>query len=104
MERCYWTGYCKENRIVATEKIAAIISEFGCLLSANMFSDLSTSFVMEVDSKKINALSKALNKYIRFEDQGIIGSASNEEVIIMLNVTFTKGTGNLKIEVPSVPG
>ena len=104
MQKYYWIGYCRENRIVATEKIAAIINEYGCLITANMFSDISTSFTIEVASKKADALNKALNDYIHLADQGMVAPPNAEEITIMLNVTFTKGTGNLKIEVPAVPG
>jgi len=33
-----------------------------------------------------------------------LNSNNKKERIIFLNITFSKGTGNLKIEVPSVPG
>jgi hypothetical protein len=33
-----------------------------------------------------------------------VDSYSNADSIIFLNVTFIKGTGDLRIEVPAVPG
>ena len=104
MERYYWVGYCKENRIVATEKIAATINEYGCMLSANIFSDLAISFTIEINRNKVIALYNALNSYIRLKEQEMADSESTEEITIMLNVTFAMGTGSLRIEVPSVPG
>ena len=33
-----------------------------------------------------------------------LNSISKKERTVYLNISFTKGTGNLKIEVPAVPG
>ena len=104
MQKYYWSGYCHETRVVAIDKIASIINNYGLLLSANQFSDLDIGFTIEIASIKVRELYSALSSYIGLAEPGEVTFESTGEITIMLNVSFTNGKGNLKIEVPAVPG
>jgi hypothetical protein len=75
MGKIYWTGICSRERNEAISAISTIINRHGCFTDFKLFSDVSLGMVIEV-----------------------------EERIVLLNVTFTRGTGNLEREVPAVPG
>jgi hypothetical protein len=53
---------------------------------------------------KISKLNDELLDIITIDKYDQYNLTSQIERTIYLNITFTKGTGNLKIEVPSVPG
>jgi len=52
----------------------------------------------------IDKLFLDLKNYMSLKDFERVNSSSNIERLVFLNITFVKGTGNLKIEIPDVPG
>ena len=59
---------------------------------------------IEIEEHKIDQLYDMLQNIIQLDKTEKLNSTSTKERVIFLNVSFTKGTGNLRIEVPSVPG
>lgn len=104
MELFYWTGFCSKNRNQAISEIEQIISKHGFITDFKKFSDISISLVIEITERKIDLLYNELFEYMTLYDFNLLSSASENERTILLNITFTKGTGDLKIEVPAVPG
>ncbi|RIV20017.1 hypothetical protein DYU11_24210 [Fibrisoma montanum] len=104
MKRFYWVGYCEEDRLRATPQIARIINQHGALVNSNFFSDLATSFVIEVPADQIQALHTDLQQLIQLEDAQPLPSNGSYECTVLLNLSFARGSGNLKVEVPAVPG
>ncbi|CCH52847.1 hypothetical protein BN8_01881 [Fibrisoma limi BUZ 3] len=104
MKRFYWVGYCEEDRLKATPQIARVINKHGALINTNFFSDLATSFVIEVPADQIQALYAGLQEYMQLENIGPLPASGPYECTVLLNLSFAKGSGNLKVEVPSVPG
>jgi hypothetical protein len=104
MMNIFWAGFTNDERLSAITKIQDVVSKFGDIVDIHLFSDLSLSLTIEVQEFKIDRLHEDLGKIIGLEKPDYLNSISNEERTIYLNITFAKGTGNLKVEVPSVPG
>lgn len=104
MDNFFWTGYCNRERITATSEIEKIVSGFGFITDFKQFSDISISLKIELEERNIDGLYEALSKYLRLDDFDRTKSDSIKERIVFLNLTFTKGTGNLEIVIPAVPG
>jgi len=104
MKNVFWTGFCDKDRIRAISEMEDIINAYGFIVDFKEFSDLSISMVVELDEMKINPLYLALKKYISLKDFEPVEPTLSGEHVILLNVTFSKGTGNLRIVPPAVPG
>lgn len=104
MENIFWTGYSNDERHTAINKIQSVVSKYGDLVDFKLFSDISLSMTIEIEEFKIDKLHDELSKNIAIEKSEYLNSISRNERTVYLNITFARGTGNLKIEVPSVPG
>lgn len=100
----FWTAYCTMERILGTSEIEKICSRYGYISDFKQFSDIAIAFSIEVPEAKRDALYKDLGSILSLDPYEAESKAAETEVHIMLNVTFTHGSGNLKIEVPAVPG
>lgn len=104
MKNIFWTGYCNNERITAISEIEKIVDNHGYITDFKLFSDISLMIKIELEELNIDELYIALKSYIRLNDFEKLNSTSSRERIIFLNITFKKGTGNLAIENPAVPG
>jgi hypothetical protein len=104
MKRYYWNGISKDERIKSISEITTIIDRFAAIINFQRFSDISLSLVIEIEEFKINDLYNCLQEIMFIECFDDTPSDSTAECIILFNITFTKGTGDLKFEVPSIPG
>lgn len=104
MENIFWTGYSNDERHAAINKFQSIISKYGDIVDIKLFSDISLSMMIEIEESKIDKLYDELILTMRIDKFGYLNSVAKKERTVYLNITFNKGTGNLKIEVPSVPG
>ncbi len=104
MSNFFWKGFSGDDRHSAITAIQRVVSEYGDIVDVRSFSDISLSLTIEIEEHKIDRLYDQLTRIIEVERTEKINSTSKKERTLYLNVTFTKGTGNLKIEVPSVPG
>ena len=104
MKRFYWVGYCEQDRLSWTPQVARVINSYGAIVNTNFFSDLAISFIIEVSADQIQALYANLKEYIHLEDVNGFPASGSYECTVLLNLSFTNGSGNLKIETPSVPG
>ncbi len=104
MERFFWKAYCSKDRTQSITEIRNIISKHGFIVDFKRFSDVSISMVIEIEKQKVCGLYRNLNEYMNLDDFKEFESSSIEECVVLLNVTFTKSTGDMKIEVPAVPG
>jgi hypothetical protein len=104
MENIFWSGFTNKERHAAIDEINRVISRHGDVVDIHLFSDISMSMTIEIEELKIDRLYEALSQPIGLEKFNPLNSNSKRERKIYLNITFTKGTGDLKIEVPSVPG
>lgn len=104
MGKLYWTGICSQERTQAIAQISSIINRHGFFSEFKLFSDVSLSMVIEIEERKVDALYEELGTYLALDDFPAVHSNSAKERIILFNVTFTRGTGNVEREVPAVPG
>ncbi len=104
MNQIFWNGICNEDRIPGISRIEECIGKYGFITDFKFFSDLSVSMLIEIDGKNINALYENLLQIISISKSSDLIPDSETEFLILFNIIFTKGTGNLKVEIPSVPG
>lgn len=104
MDPIYWTGYSNDERHSAIHTIQRVISTYGHVVDFHLFSDISLSMTIEIEEFKIDKLYDELTELIGMKQFAYLHSASQKERTVYLHISFAKGTGNLKIEVPSVPG
>jgi len=104
MEKFFWAGFSNDERHAAINKIQRVISRYGDVVDFHLFSDISLSMTIEIEEFKIDKLYDELTEIIGIQKPEYLNSISKKERTVYLNITFAKGTGNLKIEVPSVPG
>jgi len=104
MENIFWTGYSDEERHTAIYKIQNVVSKYADIVDFKFFSDISVNLKIEIEELKIDKLYDELFHNLGIDKFDNLNSISKKERTIYLNVTFTKGTGNLKVDVPSVPG
>ena len=104
MRRYYWNGISKDERIKSISEITTIVDRYAAIINFQRFSDISLSLVIEIEEYKLNELYKKLAEVMFIESVDQTSSESTAECIILLNITFTKGTGYLKYEVPQIPG
>jgi len=104
MDNIFWTGYSKDERHSSMGTIKKVIAKYGDIVDFKLFSDISLTMVIEIEEFKIDKLYEELADNIGIDKFEYLNSISKKERTVYLNVTFTKGTGNLIIEVPSVPG
>lgn len=102
-----WQAYTKDDRQEVIRAIQnTISSNDGCIMNFNMFSDLALSLSMEIEENKIVELYQALNEVVTLEefDDTIVGKQSKNERLIFMNISFSRGKGKLKMNIPEVPG
>lgn len=104
MKNIFWTGYSSEERHSAINKVQCVVSKYGAIVDIHLFSDISISMTIEIEEFKIDKLYNELTLTIGLQKPEYLNSNSKKERTIYLNITFVKGTGNLRNEVPSVPG
>ena len=102
----FWTGICMQHRIEGMQEAEEIIDALGFITDFKQFSDLAIGLVIDIEACKVNKLYHALSgKFILdpFEDFKVKAD-DKRSTQIFFNISFTEGHGDLKIEVPSVPG
>jgi hypothetical protein len=104
MNTDFWTAYSNDERHSAIDKIQSVVSKYGDIIEFKFFSDISITLIIEIIESKIGKLNDELRDIIAIDKYDHYNLTSQNERTIYLNITFTKGTGNLKIEVPSIPG
>ena len=104
MKNIYWKGYTSLERHFALEVIQSVVSRFGCIVNAVMFSDVSVNFVIEIEANLIDQLYQELQELISMDAFEMMNTISTKEKVIYCNITFSKATGNLRNEVSNVPG
>ncbi len=104
MENIFWTGFSNEERHSAINKIQSAVSKYGDVVVVHFFSDISLNMTIEIEEFKIDKLYDELTKIIGVQKPEYLNSISKKERTVYINITIAKGAGNLKIEVPSVPG
>lgn len=103
-ENIHWKGFSNRDRNEAIYEIERIVSQHGFITDHHMFSDMELTLKIEIAELNIQKLYMDLKSYLTMDNYGNLASESKTERSILLNITFVKSTGNLRIEVPAVPG
>lgn len=104
MIKLNWKGYSAHERMTAIEEIKrAVESSGGDIMDFHFFSDVSMSFQIEISSDRCMALKSGLSEIMQLDD-GFEEPQNVTEVILLLNVSFSTGSGDLRQSVIDVPG
>jgi hypothetical protein len=103
MKSYFWSGISRDDRLKAIDEIAGIADRYATILNFQRFSDISLSLVLEVDECKLPELQAGLKKIMSLEGNEDVPTDSLSICTVLLNITFTKGTGDLKIDIPDMP-
>ncbi|MBK6949963.1 MAG: hypothetical protein IPH16_19490 [Haliscomenobacter sp.] len=105
MNRYFWTGICRTERQEGINQIRDCIGRYGFLTDSRFFSDLAMSMQIELEERQVPACYSDLAGVIQLSPLPPEQPAeSSEECLILLHVAFARGTGNLEIDIPEVPG
>ncbi len=104
MVKLYWKGYSHHERTAAISAIQEIVARHASIVDFKLFSDLELALVIEVDGNKIAALYRDLCTELQMDAIADQDVDSSTEGTILFNITFGKGTGNVKQIIPEVPG
>ena len=102
-----WRVFSNQDRIKAIEALKAIISKNdGYIVNFNLFSDLALSLTVEIEERNIIDLYSELESIMQITEAkpSHLNDNSKKDWWILMNVSFSKGKGNLKVEIPNVPG
>jgi hypothetical protein len=103
MKRFYWNGISNNERVKAMSEITRLVDKRAAILNFQRFSDISLSLVLEIEACKIPDLYADLEKIMVMDGFNHHFTDSTTECIILLNITFSKSSGDLIIEVPDIP-
>lgn len=102
MKKFYWSAISNDQRIKSISEISGIIDQYGIILNFQRFSDISLGLMIEMEERKVNQLYDQLKNVILIEGFDSWPTDSTMDCMVLINITFLKGTGDLKIEVPAI--
>jgi hypothetical protein len=102
MKRIYWTAISTAERMKSISEISAVIFNYGTILIFQRYSDLSMGITVEIEECKVNKLYDHLKSIIFLKDFKNEETVSTRDCHVLINVTFTQGSGDLEIEVPAL--
>ena len=102
-----WQAYSNgdRNKVIESAKNIISISD-GYIMNFNLFSDLALTLAVEIEENKIQMLHQGLSPILNISELELkeLNLESNKEWLIFINISFSKGKGELKRKVPEVPG
>lgn len=108
MQKFYkWEGVTSADRIQVINNVKATISDAGgAIINFTKYSDLALSLSIEIEDGKLVTLHQALEPFMKIEKKDSFESSpeSTSEVMVLLNISFSLGSGGLRSEIPDVPG
>lgn len=104
MSNIFWTGYSSGDRHHIITRTKETVADYGDIVDFKLFSDISIVITIEIQERNIEALYNGLKEYMLLDEYSILNLQPDKERVIYLNITFTRATGDLKVETPSVPG
>ena len=102
-----WQAYSSGIRNKIIDEVKSVISvNDGAIVNFSMFSDLALSMSIEIEECSVASLHEALSHILTISDynEGNLCPNSQKECRIFLNISFGGGKGELKNEIPAVPG
>lgn len=99
----FWSAVGHGDRITVISECERIIDNYGFIMEFKKFSDLALSLYIDVESNKIPRLYEALKSVLNL-DVFDFKEVNEKTHTIFLNISFADGHGDLKQEIPNVPG
>ena len=102
-----WQVFSNDDRNKVIEAVKNIVSNSdGCIMNFNMFSDLALTLSIEIEENKIQTLHSALSLIVNISELELhdMNLESKKEWLIFMNISFGRGKGDLKQEIPEVAG
>jgi len=95
----------ERNEVIEAIKKAIMLGG-GFIVNSYLFSDLALTLSLEIEESHIKKLHKLLSQLLdtTCATPIKIDTASKKEWLIAMNISFAKGSGELKQEIPAVPG
>jgi len=100
----HWTAYTALLRNTALQRIQDAVHSPAFITDFHFFSDLSASLQIEVPGSHCSALLEALQSVVTVETREPLAAASETNVLILLQLNFSVGSGMLRHTIPEVPG
>lgn len=104
IHRLFWKGYTTKDRNVLLEEIKEMLLPAGFITDFHFFSDLSITLEIDILGRKLPDLKTGLEKILNLEAGIPEAALSDGNLLLLLNISFVKGTGKEKHIVPAVPG
>jgi len=105
MKQLYWSAICRKNRTEALAEITEVVGRHATILNFQRFSDLSLGLALELEAGQIAGLKAELEQILLLETpDGQMPGLHEGAFLLMLNISFSQGNGELRLEVPAVPG
>lgn len=107
VKKLYWKAHSGKDRNEIIDFVKTSISNHEAyILNFDTFSDLALSLQVGIEENSIKSLHEALSKSLNISKLETIefSPGSKKEWILLVNVSFTKGTGKTTKTIPDVPG
>lgn len=107
VNKLYWEAFATRDRNITIDKMKTVISNNdGYIVNFNLFSDLALTMTIELPENQIPSLyDDLLNLTIITQTAPeTINDHSNKDWWVLLNISFKQGEGNLRSDIPEVPG
>jgi|FrelakmetLWP11LW_1041352.scaffolds.fasta_scaffold79086_1 hypothetical protein len=102
-KKIHWNAYSNDDRYTAIHETVLVINKYGTIANFLRFSDLSLGLSIEIEENLVEKLYTELKRRITIaENLQDINSLSEKNCLILLNLTFIRGTGDLEIENPGL--
>ncbi len=107
LKKFNWQAYTNRDRLQIIEQTKEIIAlNDGYIINFNMFSDLAINISIGIEERRVDDLYDALSNIIVLSEfdaqEGVRNSI--RECLILINISFSHGKGELKKDIPAVPG
>lgn len=103
MNRYFWTGITHEGRTQAFSELTDFADQYATILNFQRFSDIMLTMILETEERKLPEMLKKFRTMSDIECDREDFQESDALCNVFLNMTFTEGTGNLRIEIPDIP-
>ena len=106
-QKLKWQAYTGHDRNRIIQEIKDIISNSdGYIINSSIFSDFAINLNIEIEPSGILSLHRELSEIINVSDfnHENVNLNSRKEWLIFLHISFSSGKGELKSNIPAVPG
>lgn len=102
--RQYWEAISQFTESETIVTLENAVKPFGYILDFKRFSDLALSVDIEVKPACMLPLWEAMSATFRMSGRGESELPNDSEMKLFLHISFAKGSGLKRFEVPAVPG